>query len=352
VTPKVMAFPIKPPVKPALAKLTREIPSGEGWLYEPKWDGFRAIVFRDGDKLRVDSRNQLPLLRYFPEMADIAASFPARCVLDGEIVIPTDRGLDFDALQLRLHPAESRVKKLMLEIPAAFVPFDILHDGARDLRAIACAERRALLEQAIAPTDRCFVTPQITNETRAREWFERFEGAGLDGVIAKRADGVYAENKREWIKVKHDRTADCVVGGYRLSKTGDGVGSLLLGVYNEEGVFHFLGFTSSFKAAERREMLALLEPLRTGEAPDGFRMPGESSRWSAGKDASWFPLEHRVVCEVAYDHLQGGWRFRHGTTFRRWRPDKDPTDCTFEQFEEPAPFALADIRKLSETRAR
>lgn len=348
-----MTFPLEPPIKPMLAKLEREIPSGAGWLYEPKWDGFRAIVFRDGERARVDSRNQLPLLRYFPELADIAAeSLPSRCVLDGEIVIATEKGLDFDALQLRLHPAESRVRKLREEIPAAFIPFDVLHDGRDDLRQRGCAERRARLVAAVAPADRCFVTPQADDVETARDWFERFEGAGLDGVIAKRADGRYVENKREWVKVKHDRTADCVVGGYRVNKTGDGVGSLLLGVYDAEGTFHFLGFTSSFKSAERRELLALLEPLRRVDSFDGFRMPGESSRWSAGRDASWFPIEQRLVCEVAFDHLQGGWRFRHGTTFRRWRPDKDASDCTFDQFEEPRPVALAEIRRLSETAGR
>lgn len=343
-----MKYPLKPPIKPMLSKLEREIPHGDGWLYEPKWDGFRAIVFRSGDDLRVDSRNGQPLLRYFPELTKIASeSFPDRCVLDGEIVIPSERGLDFDALQLRLHPAESRVRKLMDEIPAAFVPFDLLAIGDDDLRGRPFAERRARLVDVIRVTERCFPTPQTDDGTVAEGWFERFEGAGLDGIVAKRPDQRYVEGKREMVKIKHERTADCVVGGYRLNKERDGIGSLLLGVYDDEGTFHFLGFTSSFKAAERREMLALLEPMRTGDSFDGFRMPGESSRWSAGKDASWFPIEQRLVCEVAFDHLQGGWRFRHGTTFRRWRTDKDPRDCTFDQFEEPPPFALGDIRSLS-----
>ncbi len=343
-----MSLPIAPPVKPMLAKLQREIPVGPGWLYEPKWDGFRAIMFRDGDALRVDSRNGQPLLRYFPEMAEIAReSWPARCVLDGEIVIPSDRGLDFDALQQRIHPAESRVKKLMAETPAAFVPFDVLALDHDDLGAVGFAERRARLVEAVAPTDRCFVTPQTDDAAVAARWFDEFEGAGLDGIIAKRADQRYVPGKREMIKVKHERTADCVVGGYRTHKNG-GVGSLLLGVYDDDGLFHFLGFTSSFKDAERTRLLEVLEPLRTGDSFDGHRLPGEPSRWSGGRDASWFPLEQRLVCEVAYDHLQGGWRFRHGTTFRRWRTDKDPVECTFDQFDEPKPFEISDIRRLSE----
>jgi len=346
-----VSYPITPPIRPMLAKLTREIPRGDGWLYEPKWDGFRALVFRDGEKLRVDSRNGQPLLRYFPELSDIAAeSFPDRCVLDGEIVIPSDKGLDFDALQLRLHPAESRVRMLQQEIPAAFVPFDLLALDDEDLRRQPFEQRRAQLLEHLGTTERCFPTPQTADPDEAEAWFERFEGAGLDGIVAKRREQRYVENRREMIKVKHDRTADCVVGGYRPHKSGDGVGSMLLGVYDGEGTFHFLGFTASFKAAERRELLALLEPLQSGDSFDGYRMPGEASRWSAGRDASWFPVEPRLVCEVAYDHLQGGRRFRHGTTFRRWRPDKDPADCTFEQFDEAPPFDLADIRRLSEQR--
>jgi ATP-dependent DNA ligase len=343
-----MTFPVAPPIKPMLAKLARDIPTGDGWRYEPKWDGFRALVFRDGDELRVDSRNGQPLLRYFPEMSDIArGSFPARVVLDGEIVIPTASGLDFDALQQRIHPAESRVKRLMVETPAAFVPFDLLGVGDDDLREHGLDARRAALIQAVTSTERCFVTPQTPEVTEAERWFTRFEGAGLDGIVAKRLDQRYAPGKREMVKVKHERTADCVVGGYRLSKRGDGVGSLLLGVYDVEATFHFLGFTSSFKDAERREMLKVLEPLRTGDSFDGHRLPGEQSRWSAGRDASWFPLQQRLVCEVAYDHLQAGRRFRHGTTFRRWRTDKDARECTFDQFEEPTPFAIDDIRRLS-----
>ena len=342
-----MAFPIDPPIKPMLAKLARTIPSGEGWRYEPKWDGFRALMFIDGDTIRVDSRNGQPLLRYFPEMRDIAReSLPARCVFDGEIVVPSPTGLDFDALQQRIHPAESRVRKLMDETPASFIPFDVLALDA-DLRDEPMGARRARLTESVDPTDRCFVTPHTDDLTTAEGWFTRFEGAGLDGLIAKRVDQRYVPGKREMVKIKHERTADCVVGGYRLNKDGDGVGSLLLGVYDDDGRFHFLGFTSSFKAVQRREMLPLLDTLRVEDAGEVGRMPGTPSRWSGGKDASWVPLEHRLVCEVAFDHLQGGWRFRHGTTFKRWRQDKSPSECTFDQFEEPPPFALEDIRALA-----
>jgi len=345
-----MGYPLDPPIKPMLSKLQREIPSGAGWLYEPKWDGFRAIVYRDGDAMRVDSRNGQPLLRYFPEIAEHIAlvSFPERCVLDGEIVIPADGGLDFDSLQLRLHPAESRVRKLMAEIPASFVPFDVLAIDDDDLRDRPFVERRARLLAALRPTDRCFPTPQTAEPAVAEQWFNELEGAGLDGIIAKREDLTYKPGERAMIKIKHERTADCVVGGYRVHKDGNGIGSLLLGLYDDEGTFCFLGFTASFKATERRELLKLLEPLHSGDSFAGFRMPGESSRWSAGKDASWFPISQRLVCEVAFDHLQGGRRFRHGTTFKRWRPDKDPSECTFEQFDEPKPFSLEEIRRLSE----
>ncbi|HEX9776204.1 MAG TPA: ATP-dependent DNA ligase [Actinomycetota bacterium] len=339
---------IAPPVKPMLAKLESAIPSGEGWRYEPKWDGFRALVFRDGDEVRVDSRNGQPLDRYFPEMLEIAAeSFPDRCVLDGEIVVPGRNGLDFDALQQRIHPAASRVKRLTDETPASFIPFDLLAEGDEDLRGRTMDERRTRLVAAITPTARCFPTPQTGDAPTAERWFRDFEGAGLDGIVAKRFDQPYVEGKRVMVKVKHERTADCVVGGYRLNKDKDGIGSLLLGAYDDEGRFHFLGFTSSFKAAERRELLGVFEPMRTGDSFDGFRMPGEPSRWSGGRDASWFPVEQRVVVEVAFDHLQGGWRFRHGTTFRRWRADKEPAECTFDQFEAPKPFRFEDIRELS-----
>lgn len=338
-----MAFPIAPPVEPMLSAAQDEIPVGDGWLYEPKWDGFRAIIFRDGDDVHIGSRNTLPLERYFPEVVSLAlAAFPPRCVIDGEIVIAGDDGLDFDALQLRLHPAASRVAKLSKEIPASFVAFDALA-LEEDLREDAFVARRAMLVDAVRASDDCFVTPQTAAAAVAQEWFDRFEGAGLDGVIAKRAEMPYVAGERVMVKVKHRRTADCVVVGYRLNKNGDGIGSLVLGVHGgPEGPMHHIGFTSTFKAPERRALLERVRPLELGHR-DG----GPASRWTAGKDTSWMELKPELVCEVAYDHLQGGWRFRHGARFVRWRPDKAPEDCTYDQFQPPAPFKLSDIRALS-----
>jgi ATP-dependent DNA ligase len=335
-----MPFPLEPPVDPMLSAAQDEIPTGEGWLYEPKWDGFRALVYRDGDRVHIGSRNALPLERYFPEVVDLArASLPERCVVDGEIVIAGESGLDFDALQLRLHPAASRVKKLAQEIPASFVAFDLLALDA-DLRGAPFTQRRAALVDAVTASDDFFVTPQTTDPDVAAQWFERFEGAGLDGLIAKRADGTYEPGARVMVKIKHRRTADCVLVGYRLNKAGDGIGSFMLGVYHD-GEMHHIGYMSSFKAAERRAMLEQVQPLVLGE-----REGNQPSRWAQGKDTSWIALRPQLVAEVAYDHLQGGWRFRHGARFVRWRPDKDQADCTYEQFVPPAAFALADIRAL------
>jgi len=345
-----MAYPIAPPIEPMLAALKREIPVGDGWLYEPKWDGFRAIVFRDGDRVHIGSRNELPLERYFPEVADVVKeAFPDRCVADGEIVLPGENGLEFELLQLRLHPAESRVRKLAAEIPATFVPFDLLAIGDEDLREQPFIDRRARLVEVLKPQPRCFVTPQTSDPDEAARWFEIFEGAGLDGVVAKRFDQPYVSDKRVMVKVKHERTADCVVGGFRLAKDRKGVGSLLLGLYADDQL-HYVGFTSSFKAPERLKLREALRPLETTpEESFGLeRSPGGPSRWNQGKDVSWIPLKPVLVCEVAFDHLQGGHRFRHGTTFKRWREDKKPADCTWDQFKPPEAFKLDDIRALSD----
>ncbi|MET0154456.1 MAG: ATP-dependent DNA ligase [Candidatus Binatia bacterium] len=341
-----------------LAKLATELPAGEGWLFEPKWDGFRAIVFRDHDRFYIQSRDLRPLDRYFPELqATFRASLPARCVIDGEIVIATERGLDFDRLQLRLHPAASRVNKLAAETPASFVAFDVLADGRRDLRSCPQAERRAALEEALGHVSGSIhLTPCSRDRTVAEQWFHRFEGAGLDGVVAKHESTAYQSGKRAMVKVKHVRTADCVVAGFRWHKNGPGtlVGSLLLGLYDEAGALHHVGVTSSFTTETRRRLARDLAPLRKdaleahpwrdwAEAAVGeVRMPGGHSRWSAGKDLSWEPLRIERVCEVKYDHLQGD-RFRHAAVFSRWRPDKRPADCGYDQLEVTPPVELAEI---------
>ncbi|HJQ82473.1 MAG TPA: ATP-dependent DNA ligase [Candidatus Binatia bacterium] len=351
-------FPIEPPVAPMLAKLATTLPAGEGWLFEPKWDGFRALVFRDRDRLFIQSRDSRPLDRYFPELEpELRASLPARCVADGEIVIASEGGLDFDALQLRLHPAASRVQKLAAETPASFVAFDLLAEGSRDLRSRPQAERRRFLEQALEKASgRVHLTPCSRDRAVARDWFHRFEGAGLDGVIAKHESTTYQPGKRAMVKVKHERTADCVVAGFRWHKQGPGtlVGSLLLGLYDDAGGLHHVGVTSAFTVATRRHLAQELEPLRknalakhpwrdwAGVTEGDVRMPGGHSRWSAGKDLSWEPLRIERVCEVKYDHLQGD-RFRHAAVFARWRPDKRPAECRYDQLEVTPPAELADI---------
>jgi ATP-dependent DNA ligase len=349
-------FPIAPPVKPMLAKLTDDLPTGD-FLYEPKWDGFRAIVFRGGSDVFIQSRDLKPLDRYFPELHEaLLAEAPKGSVIDGEIVIATPDGLDFDLLQMRLHPAASRVEKLARETPASFVAFDLLAARGRDRMAAPQAERRALLERLLEDVEPPIHLTPVTRERRtAARWLERFEGAGLDGVIAKPAGAPYQPGKRAMIKVKHARTADCVVAGFRWHKSvEDAVGSLLLGLYDEEDVLHHVGVTSSFTTAVRRELVQELAPLRknalarhpwrdwTEGGSGGTRMPGGQSRWSAGKDLSWEPLRIERVCEVKYDHLQGD-RFRHAATFLRWRPDKEPLECRYDQLEVTPAYELSKV---------
>jgi ATP-dependent DNA ligase len=356
-----LKLPVSPPVEPMLAKLTPEIPEGDGWLYEPKWDGFRALVFRDGDDIYVQSRDLKPMARYFPELeAPLRAALPARAVLDGEIVIAGAGGLDFSALLLRIHPAASRVAMLAREIPASFVAWDLLAEGDEDLTARPLEERRRRLEAALAGArPPVHLTPATRDRALALEWFERFEGAGLDGVVAKRLDQPYRPGERSMIKVKHARTADCVVGGFRWHKQGPGtmLGSLLLGLYDDAGVLHHVGIAASFTMKRREELVEELAPLRENALPGhpwrewaaamadaepGQRMPGAGSRWNRGKDLSWEPLRIERVCEVRYDHLQGD-RFRHATQFVRWRPDKQAADCRYDQLEERPAAELAHL---------
>jgi ATP-dependent DNA ligase len=352
-------FSIPPPIEPMLAKLADALPEGGGFLYEPKWDGFRAIVFRHDSDLYIQSRDLRPLDRYFPELREaLLTNLPPDCVLDGEIVIPTPHGLDFDALQLRLHPAASRVAKLAREIPASFVAFDVLAFEGEDVRTRSQAERRALLERALAGVaSPIHVTPMTRDRGEASDWLARFEGAGLDGVIAKPEQGTYEPGKRAMIKVKHSRTADCVVAGFRWHKNGRGslVGSLLLGLYDDKGNLHHVGVTSAFNMAARRDLAHELAPLRERALDDHpwrewavamgdgtTRMPGGQSRWSAGKDLSWEALRIERVCEVKYDHMQGD-RFRHAAIFLRWRPDKPPAACRYDQLEVTTPFELEKV---------
>jgi len=352
-------FAIAPPVEPMLAKLAEALPEGGGFLYEPKWDGFRAIVFRHESDLFIQSRDLRPLDRYFPELREaLLTNLPSDCVVDGEIVIPTTHGLDFDALQLRLHPAASRVAKLAKDIPSAFVAFDVLALDGRDVRDRPQSDRRTLLERALAHVaSPVHVTPMTRDRVEAADWLSRFEGAGLDGVMAKPENGTYEPGKRAMFKVKHARTADCVVAGFRWHKNGPGtlIGSLLLGLYDDSGRLHHVGVTSAFSMEVRRELASELEPLREraldahpwrewADAMAGgtTRMPGGQSRWSAGKDLSWEPLRIERVCEVKYDHMQGD-RFRHAAIFLRWRSDKAPTDCRYDQLEVTTPFELEKV---------
>ncbi len=352
-----MTFPIEPPIAPMLAKLADELPRG-AFVYEPKWDGFRAIVFRGAaDEVYIQSRDLRPLDRYFPDVHEAAlARLTPRSVVDGEIVIVTPDGLDFDRLQLRLHPAASRIAKLSKETPASFVAFDLLAADGRDLRAAPQAARRAALERLLATVaPPVHLTPMTRDAAVAAEWLQRFEGAGLDGVVAKPEGGVYEPGKRAMFKIKHARTADCVVAGFRWHKAGRNelVGSLLLGLFDAAGRLHHVGVTSSFTMAARRALAKELEPLRDHALDDhpwkewaefdahgGQRMPGGQSRWSAGKDLSWEPLRIERVAEVTYDHMQGD-RFRHAAIFLRWRPDKPPRECRYDQLDVATPYEIA-----------
>jgi ATP-dependent DNA ligase len=348
---------LKPPIEPMLAKLAAALPTQGDYLFEPKWDGFRALVFRGKEDVYIQSRDLRPLDRYFPELHEaLIERLPKDCVLDGEIVIAAKGGLDFDALQLRLHPAASRVAKLAKETPSSFIAFDLLCSEGTDLRARPQTERRALLEKLLGKVQPpVYLTPMTRERALASEWLERFEGAGLDGVIAKPADLPYQPGKRALIKVKHARTADCVVAGFRWHKSGkDAVGSLLLGLYDDGGVLQHVGVTSSFTMEKRRALVHELAPLRENAFADhpwrewaqasneATRMPGAQSRWSAGKDLSWEPLRIERVCEVKYDHLQGN-RFRHAATFVRWRPDKPPQECRYDQLEVTAAYELDKV---------
>jgi ATP-dependent DNA ligase len=357
-----VAFPIEPPIEPMLAKPQPAMPTGEGWRYEPKWDGFRALVFRDGPEVYIQSRDLKPLNRYFPELEVPLRAIGRssdRFVLDGEIVIATEGELNFDALLLRIHPAASRVAMLAEATPSSYVAFDLLAHGAKDLRGRPFGERRAELEKLLAsPPESVHLTPATDDPKTAKHWFEVFEGAGLDGVVAKPVSGPYVPGKREMVKIKHQRTADCVVAGFRWHKNGPGtmVGSLLLGLFDDAGTLQSVGVTSSFTEARRRELVDELAPWRQDAlknhpwkawkeaeaAWEGQRMPGATSRWNRGKDLSWEPLRPERVVEVAYDHLQGD-RFRHATTFVRWRPDRKPKSCRYDQLEATPPALLADL---------
>jgi ATP-dependent DNA ligase len=351
-------LPVNPPLLPMLSKRVEDVPEGEEWIFEPKWDGFRALIFRDGDELMIQSRDQKPLNRYFPELVDVfKRQLPERLVLDGEIVIAGPRGLDFEALQLRLHPAASRVKLLSQQIPASIVFFDLLCLDERDLAQQPFEQRRAELELLLASASPpLHITPATHDHATARDWFERFEGAGLDGVMAKPATGIYQPNKRTMLKIKHERDCDCVVAGFRWHKDSEGkaIGSLLLGLFDDAGALQHVGVCASFTQAKRRELVAFLEPYRTDALRDHpwrtwaefasgeQRMPGGQSRWSQGKDLSWQALRPELVVEVAYEHMQGS-RFRHMAQFRRWRTDKRPADCTYAQLEVIPPHELAAI---------
>lgn len=353
-----MRLPIVPPMRPMLAKAVRDVPLDD-MLYEPKWDGFRCLVFRDGDEVVLGSRNEKPLTRYFPELLDpIRDQLPERCVLDGELVVATGGGLDFDVLQQRIHPAESRVQLLASTTPASLVFFDLLALDDVDLRPLPFRERRDALEAVLADVEPpLHLTPATTDVDRARDWFERFEGSGFDGIMAKPLDGPYVEDKRVQWKVKHHRTADCVVAGYRHHKDG-GVGSLLLGLFDDEAEprLHHIGVCSAFAASQRRTLAAELAPYEDGGADghpwgewaraeahgDGQRMPGAPSRWSGSKSQEWVPLRCELVVEVTYENLTG-MRFRHPARFVRWRPDKEPADCRYSQLEHPAPVEYTEI---------
>lgn len=344
-----MPLPFAPPLEPMLAEAADEIPEGEGLCYEPKWDGFRVVVFKEGDDIFLSSRNSLPLQRYFPEVVEfLKRELKGSLVLDGELFITGERGLDFDALQSRLHPAASRVKKLSGEIPAHYVAFDLLAVGDVDWRTRPFRERRAELLKQVPLTKELFSTPQTKDRATAQQWFEQFEGAGLDGIIVRKEALPYLPGQRVMTKIKHARTADCVVGGYREGKTPGTVGALLLGLYDAAGVLHHVGHTSSFTAKQKRELKEKLAPYEGGESFGQGRTPGAPSRWTSGKDLSWTPLRPELVCEVKFDYLQGD-RFRHGATFTRWRTDKPPADCRYDQLLPPNPFSLDSVVALAKS---
>jgi ATP-dependent DNA ligase len=343
-----------------LAKRVAEIPEGDAWIFEPKWDGFRALIFRDHDEILIQSRDGKSLNRYFPELLEtLLAALPGQCVLDGEVVIATEAGLDFDALQLRIHPAASRVKLLSQQTPASVVFFDLLCEGSDDLTREPFQTRRKRLESLLSSAKPpVHITPATQDRNVASDWFRRFEGAGLDGVMAKRADGTYQPDKRVMLKVKHERDCDCVVAGFRWHKDAEGtaVGSLLLGLYDHAGKLQHVGVCASFPMEKRRSLVEYLAPYRedalkdhpwaswaeNDEAASPSRMPGGQSRWSQGKDLSWQPIRPELVLEVAYEHMQGD-RFRHMAQFRRWRADKSPSDCTYAQLEVVPPQELMEI---------
>jgi ATP-dependent DNA ligase len=344
-----------PPVAPMLARSVPRIPAGD-LSFEPKWDGFRSIIFRDGDEVEIGSRNEKPMTRYFPEIVEaVRASLPERCVVDGEIVVVVGKRLEFEVLQQRIHPATSRVNRLAAETPASFIAFDLLALGDDDLTTRPFAQRRQLLEQAlVGARPPVYLTPATTDHALAEEWFDQFEGAGLDGVVAKPLDGVYEPDRRVMFKIKHERTADCVVAGYRVHITDDqSIGSLLLGLYTDAGELMSVGVIGAFPAARRRELFVEMQPLVTtfdhhpwawARQEEGTRTPRsyEGSRWAVGKDLSFTPLRPERVVEVRYEHMEG-LRFRHTAQFIRWRPDRDPRSCTYEQLDEPVKYDLADI---------
>ena len=357
-----VTLPFAPPLAPMLSAAADALPDGEGWLFEPKWDGFRTLVFRDGAELVLQSRDEKPMNRYFPELvAPLTSALPERCVLDGEIVIVGANGLDFEALLLRIHPAASRVKLLAQQTPASFVAWDLLAYGDEDLRELPLEARRERLERVLGDVAApIHLSPATRDRALAEDWFQRFEGAGLDGVMAKRLESPYRAGERTMIKVKHSRTADCVVAGFRWHKNGPGtmVGSLLLGLYDDKGALHHVGVTSAFTNVVRRKLVDELAPLRENALEDhpwrdwaeahaeanekGQRLPGASSRWNRGKDLSWEPLRPERVCEVAYDHMQGT-RFRHAARFVRWRPDKPPHECRYDQLEVTPAYELERV---------
>ncbi|MFF0579018.1 ATP-dependent DNA ligase [Streptosporangium saharense] len=342
-----MNLPLRPPVAPMLAKAVKSLPPQDGaMLYEPKWDGYRCIVFRDGDEVYLGSRNERPFTRYFPELVEaVRAELPERVVVDGEIVIRSGQALDFEALQQRIHPAASRVKLLAEETPASFIAFDLLALGDESLVEAPFAERRARLESIFGNAGRSVrLTPVTTSQERAAEWFETFEGAGLDGIVAKPGGLPYQPDKRVMFKVRHERTADAVIAGYREHKSGPVVGSLLLGLYDAEGALKHVGVAASFPMKRRAELVEELAPYvsQDGHPWSAESLPGAISKWSATKDLSFVPLRPELVIEVAYDHMEGT-RFRHTAHFRRWRPDRTPESCTFEQLEQPVSYDLDDI---------